>query len=64
MELPETIAELQKHLKAYDNAHPDTSFISEPWFEMYLKSRTPVPVNYNPFMMFAPDPDPSFNDQV
>ncbi|KAH7729609.1 Acyltransferase ChoActase/COT/CPT [Aphelenchoides avenae] len=55
---------LQKHLKAYDNAHPDTSFISEPWFEMYLKSRVPVPINYNPFMMFAPDPDPNFNDQL
>lgn len=31
---------------------------------MYLSARVPLPVNYNPFMMFAPDPDPRYNDQV
>jgi carnitine O-palmitoyltransferase 2 len=31
---------------------------------MYLAARVPCPVNYNPFMMFAPDPDAAYNDQL
>ncbi|VDM66729.1 unnamed protein product [Strongylus vulgaris] len=56
--------ELQKALIEYDRNHKDTSYICEPWFDMYLKSRLPCPVNYNPFMMYAPDPDARFNHQV
>lgn len=55
---------LQEALLEYDKAHRDTSYISEPWFDMYLRARVPVAVNYNPFMMYAPDPNPKFNDQV
>uniref|UniRef100_A0A915LML8 Choline/carnitine acyltransferase domain-containing protein n=1 Tax=Meloidogyne javanica TaxID=6303 RepID=A0A915LML8_MELJA len=55
--------ELHKALIDYDRQHLDTSYISEPWFDMYLSARVPLPVNYNPFMMFAPDPDPRYNDQ-
>ncbi|EGT50231.1 CBN-CPT-2 protein [Caenorhabditis brenneri] len=55
---------LQEALLEYDKAHRDTSYISEPWFDMYLRARVPVAVNYNPFMMYAPDPDPKFNDQL
>ncbi|CAD5218507.1 unnamed protein product [Bursaphelenchus okinawaensis] len=57
-------SELQAKLKEYDDLHPDTSYISEPWFDMYLKARVPVPINYNPFMMFSPDPRPECNDQL
>ncbi|CAK5092186.1 unnamed protein product [Meloidogyne enterolobii] len=56
--------ELHKALIDYDRQHLDTSYISEPWFDMYLSARVPCPVNYNPFMMFAPDPDPRYNDQL
>ncbi|VDO17473.1 unnamed protein product, partial [Haemonchus placei] len=56
--------ELQKALIDYDRNHKDTSYICEPWFDMYLKARIPCPVNYNPFMMYAPDPNPRFNHQV
>ncbi|KAK6750791.1 hypothetical protein RB195_002636 [Necator americanus] len=56
--------ELQKALLDYDRNHKDTSYICETWFDMYLKSRLPCPVNYNPFMMYASDPDPHFNHQL
>ncbi|KIH45820.1 hypothetical protein ANCDUO_24134, partial [Ancylostoma duodenale] len=56
--------ELQKALLEYDRNHKDTSYICEPWFDMYLRSRLPCPVNYNPFMMYAPDPNARFNHQV
>lgn len=36
----------------------------EPWFDMYLKARTPIPINYNPFMAWVPDPNSKYNDQV
>uniref|UniRef100_A0A183BIZ0 Carn_acyltransf domain-containing protein n=1 Tax=Globodera pallida TaxID=36090 RepID=A0A183BIZ0_GLOPA len=55
---------LQKELKRYAKQNKHTSYISEPWFDMYLGSRVPCPINFNPFMMFAPDPDPSYNDQL
>ncbi|WKY07151.1 hypothetical protein Q1695_006956 [Nippostrongylus brasiliensis] len=56
--------ELQKALLDYDKNHKDTSYISEPWFDMYLRSRLPCPVNFNPFMMYAPDPDARYNHQL
>uniref|UniRef100_A0A183CL70 Bromo domain-containing protein n=1 Tax=Globodera pallida TaxID=36090 RepID=A0A183CL70_GLOPA len=55
---------LQKELKRYAKQNKHTSYISEPWFDMYLGSRVSCPINFNPFMMFAPDPDPSYNDQL
>uniref|UniRef100_A0A8R1HRG9 Carn_acyltransf domain-containing protein n=1 Tax=Caenorhabditis japonica TaxID=281687 RepID=A0A8R1HRG9_CAEJA len=55
---------LQESLLAYDKAHRDTSYISEPWFDMYLRARVPIAVNYNPFLMYAPDPDAKFNEQL
>ncbi|GMT25977.1 hypothetical protein PFISCL1PPCAC_17274, partial [Pristionchus fissidentatus] len=55
---------LQTELLAYDKAHKDSSYISEPWFDIYLRSRVPIAVNYNPFMMYAPDPDAKFMDQL
>ncbi|KAK6040053.1 Choline/Carnitine O-acyltransferase [Cooperia oncophora] len=56
--------ELQKALLDYDRNHKDTSYICEPWFDMYLRSRIPCPVNFNPFMMYAPDPNARFNHQI
>ncbi|KAK0406350.1 hypothetical protein QR680_018521 [Steinernema hermaphroditum] len=56
--------ELQTSLIAMDNENKQSSYISEPWFDMYLRSRVPVPVNFNPFMMYAVDQDPRYNDQA
>ncbi|KAE9419950.1 hypothetical protein Angca_002382, partial [Angiostrongylus cantonensis] len=56
--------ELQSALLEYDRNHKDTSYICEPWFDIYLRSRLPCPVNFNPFMMYAPDPVAKFNHQL
>lgn len=56
--------ELQRELILHDKRNLHTSFISEPWFDMYLSDRLPCPINYNPFMVYAPDPDPVYNDQL
>ncbi|KAJ1492999.1 hypothetical protein T484DRAFT_1602466, partial [Baffinella frigidus] len=32
-----------------------SSFISEPWFDMYLKNRDPLPLNINPQLTFDDD---------
>jgi len=44
------------------NSH--TSYVTAPWFDMYLSSRLPLPLNYNPFLAYLPDPDPTMNEQV
>lgn len=46
---------LQKLLLDHDKANRHTSYISEPWFDMYLKDRRPLPVNYNPVLIMKPD---------
>uniref|UniRef100_A0A915PUY8 Choline/carnitine acyltransferase domain-containing protein n=1 Tax=Setaria digitata TaxID=48799 RepID=A0A915PUY8_9BILA len=56
--------QLQRELILHDKRNQHTSFISEPWFNMYLSDRLPCPINYNPFMVYAPDPDPDYNDQL
>lgn len=43
-----------------DKANKDTSYISEYWFDMYLTSRLPLVINFNPFMAFKNDPDPRY----
>uniref|UniRef100_A0AC34QCC7 Choline/carnitine acyltransferase domain-containing protein n=1 Tax=Panagrolaimus sp. JU765 TaxID=591449 RepID=A0AC34QCC7_9BILA len=55
---------LQKELIAFDKQNKHTSYVSEPWFDMYLKSRLPCPVNFNPFMMYAGEADAKYNDQL
>uniref|UniRef100_A0A0K0F2F2 Carnitine O-palmitoyltransferase 2, mitochondrial (inferred by orthology to a human protein) n=1 Tax=Strongyloides venezuelensis TaxID=75913 RepID=A0A0K0F2F2_STRVS len=56
--------ELHKLLVEHDKANKHTSYISEPWFDMYLSSRLPCPVNFNPFMMYSPDKDTDQNNQL
>ncbi|XP_042907530.1 carnitine O-palmitoyltransferase 2, mitochondrial isoform X2 [Parasteatoda tepidariorum] len=56
--------ELQEELKSVDAKNKHTSYISGPWFDMYLKSRTPLVLNYNPFLSFKDDPKSEFNTQL
>lgn len=56
--------ELQKVLKYIDAKNKHTSYISEYWFDMYLRDRIPLPINYNPFIVFINDTRPSYNTQV
>ncbi|XP_058031126.1 carnitine O-palmitoyltransferase 2, mitochondrial isoform X1 [Ahaetulla prasina] len=56
--------ELHDHLVAKDKKNKHTSYISGPWFDMYLQAREPVILNFNPFMAFSPDPKPEYNNQL
>ncbi|MBN3302245.1 CPT2 palmitoyltransferase, partial [Amia calva] len=56
--------ELHEELVAQDKKNKHTSYISAPWFDMYLSAREPVVLNFNPFMSFNPDPKPEYNDQL
>ncbi|KAL0131085.1 hypothetical protein PUN28_002580 [Cardiocondyla obscurior] len=55
---------LQKLLLQNNARNPHTSYISEPWFDMYLQDRKPLPINYNPFLVFVPESDPKYNIQL
>uniref|UniRef100_T1KDF2 Choline/carnitine acyltransferase domain-containing protein n=1 Tax=Tetranychus urticae TaxID=32264 RepID=T1KDF2_TETUR len=55
---------LHKELVHNDKLNRHTSYISEPWFDMYLSARTPLPINYNPFMAWKPDPTDEQNDPL
>uniref|UniRef100_A0A8C5NX02 Carnitine O-palmitoyltransferase 2, mitochondrial n=1 Tax=Jaculus jaculus TaxID=51337 RepID=A0A8C5NX02_JACJA len=56
--------ELHELLVAQDKKNKHTSYISGPWFDMYLTARDSVVLNFNPFMAFNPDPKPEYNDQL
>ena len=56
--------ELQRQLKEHDASNTHTSYISEPWFDMYLRDRAPLPVNYNPLLVFIDDPKKEYNSQI
>jgi len=56
-------AKLQEELIALDK-QKYSSFYNEMWFDMYLDSRDPLPLNYNPQVTFKDDPIASKNDQA
>ncbi|XP_056319710.1 carnitine O-palmitoyltransferase 2, mitochondrial [Danio aesculapii] len=56
--------QLHEELVALDKKNKHTSYISAPWFDMYLSARESIVLNFNPFMSFNPDPKPKYNDQL
>ena len=46
---------MDKLLRERDRQNKHTSYISGPWFDMYLESRLPLVLNYNPFIAFKED---------
>lgn len=56
--------QLQKLLIEHDKANKHTSYISEPWFDMYLTDRRPLPINYNPVLIMKHDERPQYNDYL
>eukprot|EP00105_Crassostrea_gigas_P016944 XP_011434533.1 PREDICTED: carnitine O-palmitoyltransferase 2, mitochondrial-like [Crassostrea gigas] len=56
--------DLQKRLVAKDKQNKHTSYVTKPWFDMYLKSRLPIVLNYNPFISFQDDPRPEYQNQL
>ncbi|XP_037626459.1 carnitine O-palmitoyltransferase 2, mitochondrial [Sebastes umbrosus] len=56
--------QLHEELVAQDKNNKHTSYISGPWFDMYLSARDSVVLNFNPFMSLNPDPKTEYNDQL
>nr|CAG4650079.1 EOG090X04D9 [Sida crystallina] len=56
--------ELNQLLIEQDKSNKHTSYISAPWFDMYLKDRQPIVLNYNPVITFVDDERPAYNDQT
>lgn len=56
--------QLHEELVSKDKNNKHTSYISGPWFDMYLSARDSVVLNFNPFMSFNPDPKPEYNNQL
>nr|XP_018904354.1 PREDICTED: carnitine O-palmitoyltransferase 2, mitochondrial [Bemisia tabaci]XP_018904355.1 PREDICTED: carnitine O-palmitoyltransferase 2, mitochondrial [Bemisia tabaci]XP_018904356.1 PREDICTED: carnitine O-palmitoyltransferase 2, mitochondrial [Bemisia tabaci] len=57
-------AALHKHLVASDKANSHTSYISKPWTDVYFSDRVPLPLNYNPIIVYINSSKPSFNSQL
>ncbi|GAB6029162.1 Carnitine O-palmitoyltransferase 2, mitochondrial [Chamberlinius hualienensis] len=55
---------LHKELLEFNNRNKHTSYITDMWFDMYLKSRDPLPLNFNPLIGFTDDPIKEYNDQL
>lgn len=56
--------ELHAKLKSHDAQNKHTSYISQPWFDMYLADRAPLPLNYNPLLVMKSDTRPEYQQQV
>jgi carnitine O-palmitoyltransferase 2 len=55
MGISDFVLELHNDLVAQDKVLKQTSYISAPWFEMYLRDRNPLPINTNPALVFVED---------
>ncbi|KAJ8869554.1 hypothetical protein PR048_028545 [Dryococelus australis] len=55
---------LQDQLKDWDAKNKHTSYICESWFDMYLRDRDPLPINYNPAIVFVNETRPEYNTQT
>lgn len=56
--------ELHKELVETDKKNKHTNYVSDLWFDMYLKDRRPVVLTHNPFITFNDDPRPEYNTQL
>lgn len=55
---------IDKEIRDLDSSDPQGNYISESWFDMYLKDRSSIVLNYNPFIAFAVDPNPGHMNQA
>ncbi|XP_066472548.1 carnitine O-palmitoyltransferase 2, mitochondrial-like [Tiliqua scincoides] len=56
--------DLHRDLLEHDSINKHTSYISGPWYDMYLSARESIVLNYNPFIALNPDPKPGYNNQI
>lgn len=56
--------ELHSALLQYDKTVKHTSYINDFWFNMYLSSRVPLPLNFNPFLAWRDAATADLNHQL
>lgn len=56
--------ELQAELKLQDSRNKHTNYICEHWFDMYLRDRRPLPINYNPIIVYNQEPEAKLNQPL
>ena len=49
------ITALHEKLLDFDKSIRESSYISAEWFDMYLRDRKPLPINYNPALVLVED---------
>eukprot|EP00164_Ancoracysta_twista_P002396 GFYU01003174.1.p1 GENE.GFYU01003174.1~~GFYU01003174.1.p1 ORF type:complete len:660 (-),score=214.07 GFYU01003174.1:117-2096(-) len=54
---------LQKRLRQNDRKNKHTSYIAASWYDVYLKSRDPLPINFNPHLAFKDFEQEERNEQ-
>lgn len=57
-------SELQAKLISKDKRNQHTSYISDYWFDLYLRDRVALPINYNPFLVMQNDVRSEYNNQL
>ncbi|KRX73772.1 Carnitine O-palmitoyltransferase 2, mitochondrial [Trichinella sp. T6] len=55
---------LNRELILWYRRNKHTSYIAEPWFDMYFRYRAALPINQNPFLVWKPYNESFNNDQV
>ncbi|XP_072938718.1 carnitine O-palmitoyltransferase 2, mitochondrial [Epargyreus clarus] len=55
---------LQEQLIAKDKNNKHTSYICDYWFDLYLRDRAALPINYNPLLVFQNDTRLEYNNQL
>ena len=58
------IFELKSEMYFCDYERYLTDVFVGPWFDMYLEARSPLVLNFNPFIAYRFDDRPEYNDQV
>ena len=56
--------QLHAELLSYDKSVKHTSYINDFWFNMYLSSRSPLPLNFNPFLAWRDESKSELGDQI
>ncbi|KAF5274547.1 hypothetical protein FQA39_LY07159 [Lamprigera yunnana] len=55
---------LQALLKEDNERNKRSSYISKSWFDMYLRDRKSLPINYNPALIYNDYKNPKYNTQL
>ena len=58
------LEKLHERLLAFDDENQDTNYMNAAWTDMYLKDRTPLPLNVTPFIGIKRSEDEKLNNHI